>query len=272
MKKVAVSMMLMLVMVVTMGLPVFAIDANDEVDTSQMKPLQLVTGDEVTNVELNPLSSDEMNRVVFDVATDSPSNVASSADVADAMAIESEDTDNVSNMAREVADRGVIREIHTYPIVYCVEDELFYPIYSIERYATFYDVGQQGMMLSLKESDVDAMFNRAGILIGSDPSLAGKTFKIAGLTVQDKFQVIAQKPLYIKWTPTATCMQGTAEKKIDVPGTNVNLDWTVREHFFFPEPNSDGYYYVGINAAFYRYYPNGTVGGIAMNGGVGVSR
>lgn len=160
-----------------------------------------------------------------------------------------------------------VNSITVHPIIAVYEGEqgTMYIINDITRSVRFTSKGQF-QSLNLTNAGLQSVIKELPTGVANDPTLAGKKVLFVGWDVSSVFTCIAESPQYIEYTPTSTCINGTATKRITVTGKHTQV--TVDEYFFMPE-NINDYYHVGVRGSFMFIRTSGPNSG--QQGGFGIS-
>ena len=127
--------------------------------------------------------------------------------------------------------------------------------------------------LTLTSAQFKAIESTVATAFASDLAHRGKSYEIIAWYVESVIVCSADRPKYLEYTPTSTCVGGTETQRMDLPYTSTQV--TLRHIFQIPAGLYNNYYHVGINGAFYFTYTSGsnsgTTGGAMMGAGLTVN-
>ena len=178
-------------------------------------------------------------------------------------AVSFSEEDEAQPYASLIRNEAILKEVRIYPIVYCVDEPAAYvlnDIYRVRRWNSNLVVAFGALQLSTAQ--VNAFMDEAFSALNSNSETAAHQWAVIGWRVESEHDLIAEKPLRLKWTPTSTCLDGTETRTINITQTNTHV--TIRGNYGLPE-NPEKTYSVGVNGVFYAIY-NGKENNVPMGG------
>lgn len=168
-----------------------------------------------------------------------------------------------------------VKRVTVYPIIGISNNGVAEGVEEVTKATRTIDFPTRSQVnsLTLTAAQFQAIESTVETAFISDLAHRGKSYEIIAWYVESVVICSADRPQYLEYTPTSTCVGGTETHRIDLPYTSNQV--TTRHIFMIPDGAYNNYYHVGINGAFYFKYTSGsnsgTIGGAMMGAGLTVN-